>query len=165
MKKIGSILFALFTAGLVHAQEIIKVGEEKTISCTGSFISEVQYYYSSGEPSSKGRTFLENKKDSLILHIAYIDNGSSHTVYKYSMAKVDIDKEDGIAIDEFKENGAAYQVVVVKAIEQKDIVKTEKHSNDKVENEDNGYRLTLYFAADKGEDAKQWMEKIKTYLK
>jgi hypothetical protein len=86
-------------------------------------------------------------------------------VYKYSMAKVDIDKEEGITIEEFKENGATYQVIVIKAIEQKEIVKTEKHAHDEVKDEDNGYRLTLYFSADKLDAAKQWIEKIKLYLK
>jgi hypothetical protein len=166
MKFLTTVLAFSLLATTTKAQEVIKVGEEKTITCSGTYVNEVQHYFSNGQPASKGKTFVDSQNDSLIVYTAYLDNGSSHTVYRYAIAKKDIDTEDdAITVKEAKENGVTFQILYINTKEQQDVVKTERHSSDEMEMEEATNFLKIYFAADKIGAANQWIEKIKAYIK
>jgi hypothetical protein len=160
---ISSLLFLLTTT---IAQEVIKTGEETSITCTGTLVSETQHYFSNGNPSSKGKTFIDFQKDSLIVFNAFINNGSSHSVYRYSVAKKDINnEEDAIGLNNTKENGAPFLLVELKTKELNNLIQVQFHSKGEIENEDSRNSFYLYFAPDKEADQKEWKQKLETALK
>ncbi len=163
MKKLLTILNLFLITATTNAQEVIKVGDEKTITCTGNFIAEVQNYFSDGKPSSISRAFVDVQKDSLVFYTALInENRTSQVVYKYTVAKKDIDQGDwGFAIEAVKENGAPFQMLQIKTIDGNSLISEEKYSHDEVEVNDATNRVHIYFAADKVAEAKAWAEKIK----
>ena len=163
MKKILAIAFTIISSGNLKAQEIIKVGEEKTITCTGSIASQVQNYFSNGTKASISKFFMDDAKDSLIVFeaIIYADR-DAQTVIRRCIAKKDIDKGDaGIEIEIVKENGATFQLVKIKTTESKNVVKEETFKKDEIEIGENTDRVLIYFGADKEKEAKSLVEKLK----
>ena len=163
MKKILAIAFTIISSGNLKAQEIIKVGEEKTITCTGTFTSQLQNYYSNGTKASISKFFMDNVGDSIIVFeaIIYADR-VAQTVIKRSVAKKDIDKGDaGIEIETVKENGATFQLVKIKTTENNNVVKEETYKKDDIEIGESIDRILIYFGADKEKDAKILVEKLK----
>jgi hypothetical protein len=166
MKKISISSFLLLCVSFINAQEVIKVGEEKTITCTGQFIAEVQNYYSNGKPASKSRAFVDATKDSLIFFTAIIDNKETNqVVFKNVIAKKDVELGDwGFEVEAVKENGASFQMLKIKTINGNSLISEEKYSWDGIEKNDATNRVYIYFENDKVVDAKAWAEKIKKML-
>ena len=166
MKPIIIALSFCFLFTTTKAQEIIKLSDETTITCTGTFISEVQNYFSSGKPSNKGRIFVDTKKDSVVFFTAYIDEVYGNVVYRYTAAKKDLNiEEDAIEVEEVKENGASFQLVKIKTVGSNDLLFIDKYKREEVEKEDATNVMLIYFAADKKEEATKWIEKLKLLVK
>jgi hypothetical protein len=156
--------FAIFcsTQQNLFAQEVIKTGEETSITCTGILASTVQHYFRANEPSSKGKTFVDFTKDSIVIFEAFVDDGSSHAVYRRSVAKKDINaSDDGFSIEKTKENDASFLLLRFYTKEQKDLVKVQFHARSEIEQYDPVSYVTIYFAVDKEVDGNTWKEKIK----
>jgi hypothetical protein len=166
MKKIVIIICGVLMVSVIKAQELIKVGEDSTINCTGTFIAEVQNYYSNGKPSCKSRTFVDATKDSLIFFTALIDdNRNAHVVFRYAIAKKDVDTGDwGFTVDAVKENGASFQLLRIASTDGNSVVTEEKFAHNIVEKNDNTNRVDIYFNANAQADAKVWAERIKKML-
>jgi hypothetical protein len=166
MKKYTLLSLFVFSYLLSNAQEIIKVGDETTIKCTGSLIAEVQNYYLNGTPSSKSKVFVDVKKDSLIVFTAIIDDKrENQSVYRNAVAKKDIDQGDwGFDVSETKVNGTAYQVLKLSTIDGKSVINEVFHRNDAAEENDATNQILIYFNKDKVADAKAWADKIKKMI-
>jgi hypothetical protein len=157
--------FMLFTH-ILCAQESIKVGEDSTILCTGQFIAEVQNFYSNGLPSCKSRTFVDAQKDSLIFFTALIDDKAiQHVVFRYAVAKKDVDTGDwGFEIEAVKENGAAFQMLQIKSVDGNSVITEEKYAHNEVEKSEHTNRVHIYFNANAQAEAKVWADKIRKML-
>jgi hypothetical protein len=167
MKKILltlAIICVLYNS--LQAQDVIKVGDEKTITCGTTFIAEVQNYFSDGKPSSKSKMFMEAKGDSLYFFEALIDpSRENQKVIKQTVAKKDIDQGDwGFEVSTTKVNGAAYVTLKLGTTDAKSVVTEEMHKNDEVEKYDDTNRVLIYFNSDKEAEAKAWAEKIKKMI-
>lgn len=166
MKKIVFVAALNFLFNAINAQETIKVGVDKTITCTGSFIAEVQNYFSDGKPSSKSRAFVDVQKDSAVFHTALIDAArENQVVFRYAVAKKDIDQGVwGFEVTAVKDNGAPFQMLSIKSIDGNSVISEQKFSRGDVEVSDPTNRVHIYFNADKEADAKAWAEKIKKLI-
>ena len=166
MKPIIITLSFCFLFSVIKAQETIKLSDEKTITCTGTFISEVQNYSSNGKPTNKGRSFVDVKTDSVVFFTAYVDEVYGNVVYRYTAAKKDLNKEeDAIEIEEVKENGASFQLLKIKTVGTNDLIFVEKNKNEEVEKEEATNVMLIYFAVDKKAEATKWIEKLRLLLK
>ncbi|MBL7700910.1 MAG: hypothetical protein JNM14_01560 [Ferruginibacter sp.] len=163
MKKALLVSVFITTLFFSKAQEAIKVGDERTITCTGTFMAQVQNYFLNGTPSSVSKSFMDVQNDSLVFFTALINAGrEKQAVIKYTVAKKDLDTGDwGIEVDKTKENGADFLLLKIKTTEGKSVVSEVMYKNDKEEISDPTNRVHIYFLADKEADAKSWAEKIK----
>ena len=147
----------------LQAQQIIKVGDEKTITCNGTFIAEVQNFYLDGTPSSKSRAFVDVIKDTLVFYTALIkEDRENQVVIVNKIAKKDVDMDVfGFSVAEVIENRMPFQMLAITSIDGNSVITEEKHSNDEVEVSENTNRVHVYFLKDKVSEAKAWAEKIK----
>ncbi len=166
MKKILVITAFILLYNMVKAQDVIKVGDEKTITCGTTFITEVQNYFSDGTASSKSKMFMEVKGDSVYFFEALINpNKEKQAVIKYTIAKKDIDQGDwGFEVSSTKVNGAAYVTLKISTTDAKSVITEEMYKNDEVEKYDDNNRVFIYFDSDKEAEAKAWAEKIKKMI-
>ena len=166
MKPIIITLLCNFFVANLCAQEKIKVGETQTLACTGSFVAQVQNYFSDGKPSSKSRTFVDAQKDSLIIFTALIDdNRDAQKVYRYAVGKKDIDQGDwGFTVEAAKENGASFFILKINTVEGNSVISEQYYKNDEIENNEPTNRVFIYFDANKETDAKTWAAKIKKMI-
>ena len=163
MKKISFVSIFIASTFFCRAQETIKVGSEKTITCTGTFMAQVQNYFLNGTPASISKSFMDVQGDSLVFFTALIyADRESQAVIKYTVAKKDIDTGDwGIEVEAVKENGAPFQLLKIKTTEGKSLITEVMHKKDEEEVQDPTNRIHIYFLSDKEADAKSWGENIR----